>query len=83
MQLNRIMPTGRVFVLDKNKDFKDFKCSYLFEKSDIYLEAKVDLFNNNLSDDSCLLIYGDNSFAMYVPKQNFVLVSMYLPIMLN
>lgn len=81
MQLNRITPTGRVFVLNRNKE--NFIYSNLFKKSIIYLEAKIDLFNGNLTDENCLLIYSDNGFAMYVPKENFELVSMYLPIMTN
>ena len=75
-----INPTGRVFIVNKTISFA-LMDSFLM--SDFYLEAKVDLFNENLTDSTCLLMYSDNYRALYVPIENFTLLSLFLPITLN
>ena len=75
-----INPTGRVFIVNQTISFAFMD---LFVISDFYLEAKVDLFNGNLTDSTCLLMYSDNCRALYVPIENFTLCSLFLPITSN
>ena len=75
-----INPTGRVFIVNQTISFA-LMDSFLM--SDFYLEAKVDLFNENLTDSTCLLMYSDNNLALYVLIENFTLRSLFLPITSN
>lgn len=75
-----INPTGRVFIVNQTISFALIDS---FVMSDFYLEAKVDLFNENLTDSTCLLMYSDNCLALYVPIENFTLRSLFLPITSN